>query len=132
VTCAQIADIHRPRSAADRGGSKDGGEARRAKNGFVLGAAVSFGLGGLVGGFGTALAAALVNARFRRASAWVLTVVVATVLGAIENLYGLVGGDAALMALFMCWQAGVIATLAHGLSQESKRESKQESKQEST
>jgi hypothetical protein len=112
-----------------RGGSGGhGGGGQGGKNGFVLGAAVSFGLGGLVGGFGTALAAA----RFRRASAWVLTVVVATVLGAIENLYGLVGGDAALMALFMCWQAGVIATLAHGLSQESKRESKQESKQEST
>jgi hypothetical protein len=113
----RIGDLRKISEIIDalRGGS--GGHAGGGQ-GFVLGTAVSFGLGGLVGGFGTALAAALVNPRFRRPAAWVLTLAAGTVFGAIENVYSLLGGDAALMALFMCWQAAVIATVAHGLSQE--------------
>jgi hypothetical protein len=83
--------------------------------------AISFGIGGLVGGFGTCLAVALAHPRFRRrescVGAWLLTLLVATALGAIEPLYDLMG-EAGLLALFVLWQSGVIASIAHALGRE--------------
>jgi hypothetical protein len=83
--------------------------------------AISFGLGGLVGGSGTCLAVALAHPRFRRrescVGAWLLTLLVATALGAIEPLYDLMG-EAGLLALFVLWQSGVIASIAHALGRE--------------
>lgn len=76
---------------------------------------ISFGIGGLVGGFGTCLAVALANARFRRPGAWLLTLLVATILGALEPLYDLMG-EAGLLALFVLWQSAVIASIARGLA----------------
>lgn len=81
---------------------------------LALGGTISFGLGGLVGGFGTALAVAAANARFRDARSWLLTLAVATFFGAIERVYDLMG-DIGLLVLFAAWQAAVIATIAHGL-----------------
>jgi hypothetical protein len=78
---------------------------------------ISFGIGGLVGGLGTCLAVALAHPRFRGPRAWLLTLLVATVLGAIEPLYDLMG-EAGLLALFVLWQSGVIASIAHGLGRE--------------
>jgi hypothetical protein len=96
-------------------GGAAGGRGSSTQNGFVLGTALSFGLGGLIGGIGTALAAALAHPRMRRPPAFVLTVVVGTVFGAIEKVYDLLG-DAGLLVLFMCWQAAVIASVARGLA----------------
>jgi hypothetical protein len=80
--------------------------------------AISCGIGGLVGGLGTCVAVALANPRFRRLEACLLTVLVATLFGAIERVYELFSGlfdDAALFALFVAWQAAVITSIAHGL-----------------
>jgi hypothetical protein len=78
---------------------------------------ISFGIGGLVGGSGTCLAVALANRRFRRPRVWLITLLVATVLGAIEPLYDLMG-EAGLLALFVLWQSGVIASIAHALGRQ--------------
>jgi hypothetical protein len=77
--------------------------------------AISFGVGGLVGGLGTCLAVALANPRFRRPGALMLTLLVATALGAIEKVYDLMG-EAGLLALFVVWQSAVIASIARGLT----------------
>jgi len=83
----------------------------------ALGGPISFALGGLVGGFGTALAVALANPRFRRPRDWLLTLAVATFFGDIETLYDLMG-DAGLLAMFVAWQAAVIASIDHGLGKD--------------
>jgi hypothetical protein len=74
----------------------------------------SFAVGGLVGGLGTCLAVATANARFRRLEHWLLTLAVATFFGAIEQVYDLLG-EAGLLALFVAWQAAVIASIARAL-----------------
>jgi hypothetical protein len=79
--------------------------------------AISFGTGGLVGGLGTCFAVALANPRFRRPGAWLLTVLIATALGAIEKVYDLLGDDG-LLAMFVLWQAAVIASIAWALGRE--------------
>ena len=78
---------------------------------------ISFAVGGLAGGLGTCLAVALANARFRRPRDWLITLLVATVIGALEPLYDLMG-DAGLLALFVLWQSAVIASIAWGLGRE--------------
>jgi hypothetical protein len=82
-----------------------------------LGGPISFGLGGFVGGFGTALAVATANARFRGARGWLFTLAVATFFGAIEKVYDLMG-DFGLLVLFAVWQAAVIATIVHALGRQ--------------
>jgi hypothetical protein len=72
---------------------------------------VSFTVGGLVGGLGTC---PIANARFRRLEGWLLTLVVATFFGAIEQVYDLLG-EVGLLALFVAWQAAVIASIARAL-----------------
>jgi hypothetical protein len=85
-----------------------------------LGGPISFALGGLVGGFGTALAVAIANARFRRGGDWLLTLAVATFFGAIEKLYDVLG-DAGMLAMFVAWQTAVIASIARGLARDETR-----------
>jgi hypothetical protein len=75
---------------------------------------ISFAVGGLVGGLGTCLAVAIANPRFRRLEHWLLTLTVATFFGAIEQVYDLLG-DVGLLALFVAWQAAVIASIARAL-----------------
>jgi hypothetical protein len=75
---------------------------------------ISFAVGGFVGGLGTCLAFAIANARFRRLEHWLLTLTVATFFGAIEQVYDLLG-DVGLLALFVAWQAAVIASIARAL-----------------
>jgi hypothetical protein len=71
----------------------------------------------LVGGLGTCFAVALANPRFRRPGVWLLTVLIATALGAIEKVYDLLGDDG-LLAMFVLWQAAVIASIAWALGRE--------------
>jgi hypothetical protein len=75
---------------------------------------ISFAVGGFVGGLGTCLAVVIANARFRRLEHWLLTLTVATFFGAIEQVYDLLG-DVGLLALFVAWQAAVIASIARAL-----------------
>jgi hypothetical protein len=80
--------------------------------------AITCGIGGFVGGLGTCIAVAIANPKFRRLEAWLLTVLVATLFGAIEKVYEQFAelfDDAALYALFVAWQAAVIAAVARGL-----------------
>jgi len=77
--------------------------------------AFALGVGGFVGGFGTCLAVAIAHPRFRRLGAWLLTALVATFFGAIEQVYELAADlfeNAALCALFIVWQTAVIASIA--------------------
>jgi hypothetical protein len=99
-------------------GREVGGNGSATANGFVLGSALSFGLGGLIGGAGTARAAAAAHPAMRRGSAFALTVAVGTLFGAIEKVYDFFGGELGLILLFVCWQAAVIASIARGLSRE--------------
>jgi len=81
--------------------------------------AITCGLGGFIGGLGTCLAVAIANPKFRRLEAWLLTLLVATLFGAIEKVYEQFAelfDDAALCALFVAWQAAVIASIARGLA----------------
>ena len=75
---------------------------------------LSFAIGGLVGGLGTCLAVAIANPRFRRWEGWLLTLLIATLLGAVESIYDRMG-EAGLLALFVVWQAAVIASIARAL-----------------
>jgi len=80
-----------------------------------FGETLSFGLGGLIGGFGTWLAAALAHPRARRAGALIITLVLATVLGATFDLTDRLG-DAGIAVFFAIWQAAVAASLARELA----------------
>ena len=76
---------------------------------------LSFGLGGLIGGFGTWLAAALAHPRARRPGALIVTLVLATAIGATFDLTDRLG-DAGIAVFFAVWQAAVAASLARELA----------------
>jgi hypothetical protein len=81
----------------------------------ALGEPVCFALGGLTGALGTCLAVALAAPAFRRPSRWLLTLVAATLAGGFTPLYSWLHAFGTL-ALFVLWQAAVMAAIAHVLA----------------
>jgi hypothetical protein len=81
----------------------------------TLGESLSFAIGGLIGGLGTCLAVALALPRFRRPAPWIVPVLLATVVGALEPIFD-VTRDGGLIALFVLWQASVMAAIARALA----------------
>jgi hypothetical protein len=85
----------------------------------ALGQSLSFAIGGLIGGLGTCLAVALALPRFRRPAAWIVPVLLATIVGAVEPMLDIIR-DGGLLALFVLWQAAVMAAIGHALAQPAK------------
>jgi hypothetical protein len=81
--------------------------------------ALSFAVGGFVGGLGTTLAVAIASPRFRRFEFWVATVFVAILFAVLPELYSRLTGELTLLALFATWQAAVMASIARALAQDS-------------
>jgi len=92
-----------------------GQPAPAAAQAWRWGEPLSFALGGLIGGFGTWLAAALAHPRARRPGALIVTLVLATAIGATFDLTDRLG-DAGIAVFFAVWQAAVAASLARELA----------------